>query len=276
MLRAFASGCTALAGIEAVSNGVENFKEPAHKTARGVLLAMALIVGSIFLGVSALMSLYRIVPTELSTTFSLLAAAVFGRASPMFHVVQLMTVVILMLAANTAFADLPHLMAMMAKDGYLPRRMVYRGSRLNYSNGIAFLFSVSALLVVVFRANQHKLLPLFASGVFISFFLNQLGMLRYWQRRRDRGWALHGAVNALALCATTVTLCVLILTRFLIQLTKSSLYSFLHRNAMSVRRTCNLGASRVCMPALPKNPARYDKLQSPASVYASRWSLSHP
>lgn len=91
-----------------------------------------------------------------------------------------MTVVILMLAANTAFADLPHLMAMMAKDGYLPRRMVYRGSRLNYSNGIAFLFSVSALLVVVFRANQHKLLPLFASGVFISFFLNQLGMLRYW------------------------------------------------------------------------------------------------
>ncbi len=215
MLRAYASGCTALAGIEAVSNGVTNFKEPSYRTARGVLLAMALIVGLLFAGVSVLMSLYRIAPGSLSTTFSTLAAAVFGRGSLMFHAVQVMTVVILMLAANTAFADLPHLMAMMAEDGYLPRRMVYRGSRLNYSNGIAFLFLTSALLVLAFDADQHKLLPLFASGVFISFFLNQMGMLQYWLRRRDRGWLRYGAINTLALIATSVALCVLVLTRFL-------------------------------------------------------------
>lgn len=215
VLRAFASGCTALAGIEAVSNGVENFKEPAHKTAKGVLLVMAVIVSVIFLGVSVLMSLYRIVPGNLSTTFSTLAAAVFGRKSPMFHMVQTMTVIILMLAANTAFADLPHLMAMMAEDGYLPRRLVYRGSRLNYSNGIAFLFFGSAVLVFAFNADQHRLLPLFASGVFISFFLNQLGMLRYWRRRKGDGWLRHSAINALALATTALTLCVLILTRFL-------------------------------------------------------------
>ncbi len=215
ILRAFASGCVALAGIEAVSNGVENFKEPSHKTARGVLVVMVAIVGVIFLGVSVLMSLYRVVPGNLSTTFSRLAAAVFGHASPMFHTVQTLTVVILMLAANTAFADLPHLMAMMAKDGYFPRRMVYRGNRLNYTNGIRFLFSVSALLVIVFQADQHRLLPLFASGVFISFFLNQLGMQRYWRRRKSGAWLWHSAINAVALCATTVTLCVLILTWFL-------------------------------------------------------------
>ncbi|MBE7004501.1 MAG: APC family permease [Ruminococcaceae bacterium] len=215
-LRAFASGCTALGGIEAVSNGVANFKEPAYRTARNVLLAMALIVGTLFVGVSVLMSLYRIVPGNLSTTFSTLAAAVFGRKSPMFHVVQVTTVGILMLAANTAFADLPHLMAMMAEDGYLPKRMIYRGSRLNYSNGIAFLFSVSTALVLGFEADQHKLLPLFASGVFISFFLNQLGMLFHWKRRKgEPGHLRHSIINGVTLTATTVTLIVLILTRFL-------------------------------------------------------------
>ncbi|MBQ9647575.1 MAG: APC family permease [Oscillospiraceae bacterium] len=215
LMRAFAAGCTALAGIEAVSNGVANFREPAQRTAKGVLAVMTLIAGAIFLGVGLLMSLYRIVPGALSTTFSLIAAAVFGRSSLMFYVVEVMTVTILLLAANTAFADLPHLMAMMAEDRYLPRRMVFRGSRLNYSNGIAFLFVVSTLLVVAFRANQHTLLPLYASGVFISFFLNQLGMLRWWRRKGGRGWLRHASINALALVATTLTLAILIATRFL-------------------------------------------------------------
>ncbi len=215
MLRAFASGCTALAGIEAVSNGVANFKEPAERTAKGVLVVMAVIVGVIFLGISGLSSLYRIVPTGLDTMMSQLAAVVFGRGSVLYYAVQVMTVVILSLAANTAFADLPHLMAMMAEDRYLPHLMFHRGSRLNYSNGIGFLFAASALLTVVFGADQHRLLPLFASGVFISFFLNQLGMLCYWNRTRGRHWVWHSAVNLLALAATTVTLVVLVLTYFL-------------------------------------------------------------
>ena len=214
-LRAFASGCTALAGIEAVSNGVANFREPAQKTAKGVLVAMACIVGVIFLGVSLLMHLYHVVPNAQMTTISRVAMLVFGYRSTMYYVVQALTVAILMFAANTAFADLPHLMAMMAEDHYLPRSLIFRGSRLNYSNGIGFLLITSALLVLAFRANQHMLLPLYASGVFISFFLNQLGMLRRWRHRGGRGWALHASVNGLALAATTLTLCILILTRFL-------------------------------------------------------------
>lgn len=214
-LDAFASGCTALAGIEAVSNGVANFREPSHKTAKNVLLVMGVIVAVLFLGISFLSSIFRIVPNHHDTVMSMLAARVFGFGSAMHYLVQFMTVVILALAANTAFADLPHLMAMMAEDHYLPRSLIYRGSRLNYSNGIAFLFLSSALFTLLFDADQHRLLPLFASGVFISFLLNQLGMLRYWNRRRGARWIWHSTVNLLALAATAVTLVVLIWTRFL-------------------------------------------------------------
>ncbi|MBE6909489.1 MAG: APC family permease [Ruminococcaceae bacterium] len=216
LLRAFAAGCTALSGIEAVSNGVANFKEPSYRTAKGVLIVMGVIVGSIFLGTSRLISLYRIVPGELATTFSMIASTVFGYRSAMYYTVQIMTVVILALAANTAFADLPHLMAMMAEDHYLPRRMIFRGSRLNYSNGILFLLAASAVLIIAFNADQHRLLPLYASGVFISFFLNQLGMLR-WQCRKRLGasWGVKALINAVALCVTSVTLTVLILTQFM-------------------------------------------------------------
>ena len=214
-LNAFASGCTALAGIEAVSNGVANFREPAQRTARGVLVVMGVIVAVLFLGISVISNLYRIVPNNLNTVMSQLAGNIFGYNTLMYFVVQGFTVVILSLAANTAFADLPHLMAMMAEDRYLPRRLIFRGSRLNYTNGILFLFLVSGVLTLVFRADQHRLLPLFASGIFISFFLNQLGMLRYWRRNRGRHWILHSAVNAVALIATSVTLAVLVVTRFL-------------------------------------------------------------
>ena len=214
-LRAFASGCTALAGVESVANGVSSFRAPAQRTAKRVLLAMTLIVGVIFLGSSVLISLYHVVPNHYETTISQLARSVFGFNSLMYYIVQMMTVLILVLAANTAFADLPHLMAMMAHDGYLPRRLIFRGSRLNYTNGILFLMLSSAVLVLVFQANQHTLLPLYASGVFISFFLNQLGMLNYWRGHRVRFWSFKAGVNLVALIATTVTLLTLILTRFL-------------------------------------------------------------
>ncbi len=236
MLNAFASGCTALAGIEAVSNGVENFREPAQKTAKNVILVMGIIVGVLFLGISLLSSLYRIVPTTLDTVMSQLAAAVFGRGSAAYYLVQFMTVVILSLAANTAFADLPHLMAMMAEDHYLPRRLIYRGSRLNYNNGIATLFVSASLLTLIFNADQHRLLPLFASGIFISFLLNQLGMLRYWNRTRGAHWLWHSAVNTLALAATAVTLIVLVWTRFLSGAWLTLLLIFLLTEAMLVIR----------------------------------------
>lgn len=243
-LNAFASGCTALAGIEAVSNGVANFREPAQRTARGVLVVMGVIVAVLFLGISVISNLYRIVPNNLNTVMSQLAGNIFGYNTLMYFVVQGFTVVILSLAANTAFADLPHLMAMMAEDRYLPRRLIFRGSRLNYTNGILFLFLASGVLTLVFEANQHKLLPLFASGIFISFFLNQLGMLRYWRRSRGKHWILHSAVNAVALIATTVTLAVLVVTRFLSGawvtllgiLLLTELMLGIHRHYVNVRR----------------------------------------
>ena len=215
ILKAFASGCTALTGVEAVSNGVPNFKAPAPQHAKKVLLAMAGFVCVIFFGVSLLISLYKILPTEDATTVSLLAAAVFGRGSAMFYVVQVMTVVILSLAANTAFADLPLLMSLIAGHGYLPKQLVNRGSRLNFSNGILFLFAMASILVFVFRGSQHLLLPLYASGVFISFFLNQFGMFTHWRKRKGPHWKLKATINGFGSVLTGTVLIIIVVMKFM-------------------------------------------------------------
>ncbi len=214
ILKAFASGCTALTGVEAVSNGVPNFKEPAPRHAKKVLLAMASFVCIIFFGVSLLITLYRIVPSDDATAVSLLAAAVFGRGSAMFYVTQVMTVVILSLAANTAFADLPLLMSLIASHGYLPKQLVNRGSRLNFSNGILFLFAMASALVFIFRGSQHLLLPLYASGVFISFFLSQFGMFIHWRRREGPHWKLKAAVNGFGSVLTGTVLIIIVIMKF--------------------------------------------------------------
>lgn len=214
ILRAFASGCTALTGVEAVANGVPNFKAPETVNAKKVLYAMAGFVCLIFLGVSVLICLYQITPNEHVTAVSQLAAAVFGGGSIMFYIVQIMTVVILTLAANTAFAGLPLLMALMAKDNYLPKRLVYRGARLNYSNGILFLFGAASVLVIAFRASQHLLLPLYASGVFISFLLSQLGMLKHWMLHKGEGWKLKALVNGFGTVITACTLVIILIMKF--------------------------------------------------------------
>ena len=215
ILKAFASGCTALTGVEAVSNGVPNFKEPAPEHAKKVLLAMASFVCVIFFGVSLLISLYKIVPAEDATAVSMLAAAVFGKGSDMFYVTQVMTVVILSLAANTAFADLPLLMSLIAGHGYLPKQLVNRGSRLNFSNGILFLFGMASILVFVFRGSQHLLLPLYASGVFISFFLSQFGMLTHWRKQKGPHWKFKAAVNGFGSILTGTVLIIIVIMKFM-------------------------------------------------------------
>ena len=214
ILKAFASGCTALTGVEAVSNGVPNFAEPAPKHAKKVLLAMSGFVCVIFLGVSALINIYRIVPSEDATAVSLLAGAVFGHGSVMYYVVQTMTVIILALAANTAFADLPLLMALIASHGYLPKQLVKRGTRLNFSNGILFLFAMASALVFIFRGDQHLLLPLYASGVFISFFLSQLGMFTHWRRNKGKNWRLKATVNFFGTIITGTVLIIIVIMKF--------------------------------------------------------------
>lgn len=214
ILRAFASGCTALTGVEAVSNGVPNFRDPAPKNAKKVLLAMAGFVCLIFLGVSVLICMYGIVPNAEATAISQLAGAVFGGSSVMYYVVQLMTVVILALAANTAFAGMPLLMALMAKDGYLPRQLVSRGTRLNFSKGILLLMAAAALLVIAFNGDQHLLLPLYASGVFISFLLSQLGMFIHWLNNKTGHWRIKAVINAFGTLITGATLVVIVIMKF--------------------------------------------------------------
>ncbi len=214
ILRAFASGCTALTGVEAVSNGVPNFRDPAQKNAKRVLYAMAGFVALVFFGVSVLVNLYHIIPNDQETAISLLAATIFGRGSVFYFVVQIMTVVILSLAANTAFAGLPLLMAIMAKDGYLPRQLVTRGFRLNYSNGILILLLTSSALVLAFNGSQHHLLPLYASGVFISFLLSQLGMVIHWKNNKGQGWQLKAAVNGFGTIVTGIVLVIIVIMKF--------------------------------------------------------------
>ena len=214
-LRAFASGCTALTGVEAVSNGVPSFKEPSARNAKIVLILMALVVGTTFISVAVLTNLYHIVPQEGVTAIASLAAAIFGHSSVFFYVFQIATVIILSLATNTAFAGMPLLLAMIAQDGYMPRQFTQRGARLNFSNGVLLIFITSSLLIFAFRADTHSLLPLYATGVFVSFTISQAGMYRHWTKSKAEGWRHKAVINGVG-TIICFAVCLLIAgTRFL-------------------------------------------------------------
>ena len=214
ILRAFASGCTALTGVEAVSNAIPNFKEPAQANAIKVLFFLALIVLFIFGGTSYLATLYHALPNPDETVISQIAVQVFGD-TPMFYAIQLTTALILVMAANTAFTDLPLLLSLLAKDGYMPRQFSHRGGRLNYSNGIEFLSLSSAALVVIFDGETHLLLPLYAVGVFASFTLSQSGMWLHWIRQKTPGWKHKAVINGFGAIITFVTVLIIGATKFM-------------------------------------------------------------
>jgi amino acid transporter len=182
ILHAFSSGTAALTGIEAISNGITAFKEPRSKNAAITLSWMTVILASLFLGISFLASRVGAVPSEIETVISQLARTIFGGQGFMYLAVILGTTIILILAANTAFAGFPRLGALMAGDGFLPRQLTYRGSRLVYSRGIVALAVLSSLLIIIFQASVTRLIPLYAIGVFLSFTLAQFGMALRWRR----------------------------------------------------------------------------------------------
>jgi amino acid transporter len=213
ILRAFASGCAALTGIEAVANGVQAFKPPESRNAGITLAWMAFILGSSFLGVTFLAHYYHIVPVEGETVVSILSRQIFGR-SWIYFMIQAATAVILLLAANTSFAGFPMLAYLMAKDGFVPRQFANRGDRLVYSNGILILAGVSCLLLVIFGGSTHALIPLYAIGVFSAFTLSQTGMVLHWWREKGRRWLSHAAVNALGAATTTVVVLVIGVSKF--------------------------------------------------------------
>ncbi len=212
-LRAFASGCTALTGIEAVSNGIPSFKDPAQKNAKKVLGLLALVVLFIFGGLSYLATLYHAVPSTEVTVIAQISSQVFGSGF-MFYVIQATTAIILIMAANTAFAGLPLLLALMAKDGYVPRQFTKRGKRLGFSNGIIALSFMASILVILFRGETHLLMPLYAVGVFISFTLSQTGMLTRWFRTKEKGWRHKAVINGMGAVVTFVTVIIIGVTKF--------------------------------------------------------------
>lgn len=213
-LRAFAGGCTALTGVEAVSNGIPNFKQPAQKHAKQVLLLLAVTIVVIFGGTTYLATIYHAVPNLEKTVVSQIAGQVFGNGI-MFYTVQLSTAVILVMAANTSYSDFPLLLSVIAKDGYAPRQFYNRGQRLSFSNGILFLAISSSILTIIFRGETHYLIPLYAVGVFISFTLSQGGMFKKWISERKGAWVYKAFVNGLGAFVTLITVIIIGTTKFL-------------------------------------------------------------
>jgi amino acid transporter len=214
VLRAFASGCVALTGIEAVSNGVPAFRPPEARNARQVLVLLGTVLISFFIGITFLAHVFGLVPAEQETINSQLARRVFGGGSLLYYVVQAMTMLILVLAANTSFADFPRLSSFMARDRFMPRQFGSRGDRLAFSNGIVILAVLSAILLIIFKADTHALIPLYAVGVFVSFTLSQMGMVRYWFRHRERRWTLRAMLNGLGAAATGIVTLIIATTKF--------------------------------------------------------------
>ncbi|KXK15472.1 MAG: putative permease [Chloroflexi bacterium OLB14] len=184
ILHAFSSGTTALTGIEAISNGTTAFKEPRAKNASTTLIWMVAILATLFIGISFLSSQVNAIPSEFETVISQLGRTIFSGQGIFYYAIIIATTIILMLAGNTAYAGFPRLSALMAMDGFLPRQLTYRGSRLVYSRGIVALAFLSSILIILFQASVTRLIPLYAIGVFLSFTLAQSGMALHWWKSR--------------------------------------------------------------------------------------------
>lgn len=215
LLRAFSSGCTALTGIEAISDGVPAFKAPEWKNARATLTILMGLLVAMFAGITILANRLNVVPDEIGheTVVSQIARLVFD-GGPFYYVIQAATALILLLAANTAFADFPRLGYFLARDGYLPHQFGYRGDRLAYSWGIVVLGLFSVVLLAAFGGQTHALIPLYAVGVFTSFTLSQAGMVMRWWRRREPGWQTSIVFNGLGALTTAVVLIIVAVTKF--------------------------------------------------------------
>jgi hypothetical protein len=212
LLTAFSNGCTAMTGVEAVSNGVPAFRAPESKNAAQTLTAMAVLAIVMFAGITVLAHIYGILPSD-ETIVSQIARTAFGGRGAAYYAVQFGTMSILVLAANTAYADFPRLASIVARDGYLPRQFANRGDRLAFSNGIVVLSACAAILLVGFRGDTHALLPLYMIGVFISFTLSQTGMVVRWRRMRSAGWVRSAIVNGVGAAATAIVLVIVAITK---------------------------------------------------------------
>jgi amino acid transporter len=216
LLRAFSSGAVALTGIEAISNGVPAFRRPESRNASITLTWMGCILGGFFFGISVLAHHLQPTVSEDETLLSIMGTAVFGHGNPLYYVLQAATFAILILAANTAFADFPRVSSIIAADGFLPRQLANRGDRLVFSNGIIALGAVAATLIVAFGGQTSALIPLYAVGVFTGFTLSQLGMVRHHRKDRQHRWRWSAAINLVGAAATFLVLIVVVVSKFAI------------------------------------------------------------
>mgnify|MGYP003495765145 CR=1 FL=1 len=213
MLKAFSSGCSAMTGVEAVSNSIPSFRAPATRNAKNILFMLGGIIIFIFGGTSILAIKLQVAPLEGHTVLSQISAAVFGHTF-MYYVIQLFTSIILILAANTAYNGLPQLFYILAHDGYVPRQFSSRGTKLSFSNGIMFIFVIASLLIIGFKSEVHKLIPLYSVGVFISFTIAQFGMFKKWLKIKEKGWQYKSWINGFGALVTFVVSVIVFSTKF--------------------------------------------------------------
>jgi amino acid transporter len=203
ILRAFSSGCSALTGVEAVSNAIPSFKVPSQRNAKHILFMLAGVIIFIFGGTSILALITHVIPIKDATVTSQIANAVFGH-TPMYFIIQIFTSLILILAANTAYNGLPLLLSILAHDSFVPRQFSHRGTKLSFSNGIMFIFVIASVLIIIFKSDTHQLIPLYTVGVFISFTLSQFGMFIKWRKTKDKGWKYKSLINGFGALVTLV------------------------------------------------------------------------
>jgi amino acid transporter len=259
LLKAFASGSVALTGTEAIANGVPAFKPPESKNAGDTMIAMAILLAVLFIGITFVSDAYGIEPTLKGgeTVVALVAGTVFGHASPLFYLFQAATALILFLAANTSFNAFPRLAALLAIDGYMPRQFAFRGDRLAFSYGIILLAGVAAFLVWRFEGDTHGLIPLYSVGVFACFTLSQIGMVRHWNRHREKGWWYRAGINGLGAVLTALVLVIVTSVKFvdgaylvviLIPLLVGMML-FIHRQYTSARQELAIRPGYVAEPS---------------------------
>ncbi len=213
VLHAFSAGCTAMTGVESISNGVPAFRPPEWKNARQTLIVMAFLMGFLFIGSMGLTQFLGVVAGPQETILSALARRLIG-TNIGYYIIQVATLGILAVAANTSFADFPRVAAILASDRFMPRQLYNIGDRLVFSNGILLLAGFTAALILLFNGDSHMLIPLFAVGAFSAFTLSQAGMVRHWMRNKEKGWQLKALINGLGAAATGFTLIVIAAIKF--------------------------------------------------------------
>ncbi|MFY4730905.1 APC family permease, partial [Nitrospira sp. BLG_2] len=213
VLRSFAAGCSAVTGMEVISNGVKAFRPPESKNAANTMLWMSAILASLFLGISWMAYHHGILPKADETVVSQLARLTFG-TGPIYYAVQIGTMALLVLAANSAFAGFPHLASILARDGFMPHQMATFGDRLVFSNGIIILGVFACLLLVAFEGDTHALIPLYAIGVFVSFTLSQAGMGKRWLMKKGPHWQTKLIVNGVGAVTTGIATIIIASTKF--------------------------------------------------------------